>query len=257
MSQRRRASAPGARWPLAAAVLAGGAAMLVVGPFSSQPTVGASAPSGGLGGLRARLPVASTAAFTVATPKPLTQRAHLTWWAPVRSATVAREAPDHAAAAVTTVGTRTPEGTSNLVVVVGHGRVRDHVVWLEVRLATLPADRTGWVPRRALGAYHAVDTELVVDRRRRTAALLRGGREVFRARVGVGRAATPTPAGRFYVRDKLTRFRSPSYGPVAFGTSARSATLTDWPAGGFVGLHGTDQPGVLSPTAACASPTRT
>jgi len=55
----------------------------------------------------------------------------------------------------------------------------------------------------------------------------------------------PTPTGRFYVRNRLTRFASPTYGPVAFGTSARSATLTDWPAGGYVGIHGTDRPEIL------------
>jgi lipoprotein-anchoring transpeptidase ErfK/SrfK len=27
--------------------------------------------------------------------------------------------------------------------------------------------------------------------------------------------------------------------------SARSATLTDWPGGGFVGIHGTNQPEIL------------
>jgi len=37
----------------------------------------------------------------------------------------------------------------------------------------------------------------------------------------------------------------PTYGPLAFGTSARSATLTDWPAGGFVGIHGTNQPSLI------------
>lgn len=35
------------------------------------------------------------------------------------------------------------------------------------------------------------------------------------------------------------------YGPLAFGISARSAVLTDWPAGGFVGIHGTDRPDLL------------
>ena len=47
------------------------------------------------------------------------------------------------------------------------------------------------------------------------------------------------------MRVKLTRFRSPFYGPLAFGTSARSAVLTDWPAGGFIGIHGTDRPDLL------------
>jgi lipoprotein-anchoring transpeptidase ErfK/SrfK len=32
---------------------------------------------------------------------------------------------------------------------------------------------------------------------------------------------------------------------VAFGTSARSSVLTDWPAGGYVGIHGTDEPDLL------------
>ena len=45
--------------------------------------------------------------------------------------------------------------------------------------------------------------------------------------------------------DKMVGFDSPVYGPVAFGTSARSATLTDWPGGGFVGVHGTNEPQIL------------
>ena len=45
---------------------------------------------------------------------------------------------------------------------------------------------------------------------------------MFRARVGVGQARWPTPRGRFYIRNRLTRYRSATYGPLAFGTSARS-----------------------------------
>ena len=60
-----------------------------------------------------------------------------------------------------------------------------------------------------------------------------------------GRTIWPTPRGEFYIRSKLTNFNDPFYGPIAFGTSARSATLTDWPGGGFVGVHGTNEPGIL------------
>jgi lipoprotein-anchoring transpeptidase ErfK/SrfK len=63
--------------------------------------------------------------------------------------------------------------------------------------------------------------------------------------VGVGQPSSPTPAGEFYVRNRLTRYRSPAYGPIAFGTSARSTAVTDWPGGGFVGIHGTDHPELL------------
>jgi lipoprotein-anchoring transpeptidase ErfK/SrfK len=34
------------------------------------------------------------------------------------------------------------------------------------------------------------------------------------------------------------------YGPWAFGTSAYSV-LSDWPGGGVVGIHGTDQPELI------------
>ena len=75
--------------------------------------------------------------------------------------------------------------------------------------------------------------------------LLRDGHPVFAAPVGIGAPGTPTPRGKFYVRNRLTRYASPAYGPIAFGTSARSDQLTDWPAGGFIGIHGTDRPDLL------------
>ena len=36
------------------------------------------------------------------------------------------------------------------------------------------------------------------------------------------------------------------YGPLAFITSATSPTLTDWPGGAVVGIHGTSQPSLIS-----------
>jgi lipoprotein-anchoring transpeptidase ErfK/SrfK len=40
-------------------------------------------------------------------------------------------------------------------------------------------------------------------------------------------------------------FGDPFYGPIAFGTSGRSAVLTDWPGGGYIGIHGTNEPDLL------------
>jgi lipoprotein-anchoring transpeptidase ErfK/SrfK len=78
-----------------------------------------------------------------------------------------------------------------------------------------------------------------------SATLKRDGKTVFKTRVGIGKSYWPTPRGEFYIRDKLTNFNNPFYGPVAFGTSARSPTLTDWPGGGYVGVHGTNQPEII------------
>jgi hypothetical protein len=149
-----------------------------------------------------------------------------------------------ASAPVAVLSTRTPEDTTNLVLVLRTAR-RQSQEWVDVRLPILPNNSTGWVPRSALGGYHFVPTHLVVDLERLQATLLRDGVPIFRARVGVGRPQWPTPRGDFYVRDKLTRYGGPFYGPVAFGTSARSSVLTDWPNGGFVGIHGTDAPQLL------------
>jgi hypothetical protein len=118
-------------------------------------------------------------------------------------------------------------------------------LWIEVRLPGRPNGRTGWVPRAALGPLRAVTTALEIDRRRSRALLRRDGRVMWRASIGHGAPGTPTPAGRFYIRERLrNRGGNPIYGPWAFGTSAYSS-LSDWPGGGVVGIHGTNQPDLI------------
>jgi lipoprotein-anchoring transpeptidase ErfK/SrfK len=113
-----------------------------------------------------------------------------------------------------------------------------------VRIPGRPNGRRGWVPRESLGGLHKVRTALTIDRRTLRATLRRNGRRVWTSRVGVGAPGTPTPAGRFWIRERLSGFGG-SYGPWAFGTSAYSNRLTGWPGGGVIGIHGTDQPGLI------------
>jgi hypothetical protein len=143
---------------------------------------------------------------------------------------------------VTRLGRKAPEGTANALAVLATRTDAGGRLWVEVRLPVLPNGRVGWVPRSALGAYELVRTHLQVNETKLRATLYRNGRPIFRAPIGIGAANTPTPTGTFLVRSKLTRYQSPFYGPLAFGTTARSAVLTDWPAGGFVGIHGTNEP---------------
>jgi hypothetical protein len=191
------------------------------------------------------LPAPLAPAFTPGRPRPLRHRRDVAYWAAVRRSTVARAAPDERAAAVSALSKATPEGTRNVVAVLGRRQDAAGRTWVHVRLPVLPNGTTGWVRRRALGGYGTVRTRLDVDLRRLRATLYRDGRPILRAAVGVGSRGSPTPRGSFYVRNKLTRYDSATYGPVAFGTSARSATATDWPAGGFVGIHGTDRPDLI------------
>jgi hypothetical protein len=190
------------------------------------------------------LPPAQRPAFVVRSPLPLRKGETRARFASVQQVVLARSRPSPTASAVAALGLETPEGTTNLVLVLGE-KTRPGGQWVHVRLPVLPNDRTAWVPRRALGGYHFVHTRLIVDRERFVATLLYDGRAVFHASVGVGRPESPTPAGRFYVRDRLSGFGNPFYGPIAYGTSARSAVLTDWPGGGFVGIHGTNEPDLI------------
>jgi len=207
-------------------------------------TVAVISHSRGSSSIHPSLPAPSEAAFVVRHPAKLQVGERVAAWAPVRSSVVATRAPRADASAVATVAELTPEGTRNLVQVLGRRR-RAGKLWLDVRLPSGASELRGWIPRPALGGYGFVHTRLVIDERQLRAILLRNGRPVFSTPIGIGAPGSPTPRGQFYVRNRLTRYASPAYGPIAFGTSARSDQLTDWPAGGFIGIHGTDHPELL------------
>jgi L,D-transpeptidase catalytic domain len=191
------------------------------------------------------LPASPAPALKIGPPVQLPSGLFLSRWAIVRTAALARMRPTADAPVITQLTRQTPEGTQNALRVLRSRAEAEGQVWVEVGLPILPNGRVGWVQRRALGGYETVNTHLIVDRDYLRATLYRGGQVVFRAPVGIGADSSPTPAGEFMIRNELTRYASPFYGPVAFGTTARSATLTDWPAGGFVGIHGTDEPGLI------------
>ena len=176
--------------------------------------------------------------YTLTNPK----TAH---WAVVVHNVSAHAKPDAHSKVITTLNTVTGDGTQNLVLILDGVDLSSSTTWYHVRLAILPNNSTGWVPRSALGSLYTVHTHLYVNRETETAVLTKDGKPIFTTRVGVGRTYWPTPRGQFYVRDKLTDFHNAFYGPLAFGTSARSAVLTDWPGGGFIGIHGTNEPTLI------------
>jgi hypothetical protein len=166
-------------------------------------------------------------------------------WAYIYRPTAARVTPSMAARVITRLKVYTLDSTVNLVLLVGQKLDARARLWYRVRLPILPNNSTGWVLADDLTTVRSVATYLVIYRKLFTATLYRNGRPIFRTRVGVGKPYWPTPAGDFYIREVLTGYGDPFYGPVAFGTSARSAVLTDWPGGGVVGIHGTNRPEIL------------
>jgi hypothetical protein len=209
------------------AVLALAAALTVTTPAGASPPLRALGATGPLGNQR------------------LSNERTLTRWAhPLQRAAIQRRAALDSRR-VGRLRLFTEDGYPEVYLALRSRTTADGRVWIRIRIPARPNGQTGWVRRVALGPLHAVTTLLVIDRHRSRATLRRSGRRVWRAAVGHGAPGTPTPAGRFYIREKLRNTGgSPIYGPWAFGTSAYSA-LSDWPGGGVIGIHGTNQPDLI------------
>jgi lipoprotein-anchoring transpeptidase ErfK/SrfK len=175
----------------------------------------------------------------------LSHPGYVSRWAYLESATDAYASASRHARVIGYLATTTQDGTSELLFeqqrVLVHGSW-----WVQVRLPLRPSGQIGWVPQRALGAPQTVHTYVVVSTEKTTLTLYRDGKVIFLTRVGTGKASTPTPHGQFYIRDRLDGFPAGSiYGPLAFGTSALSNVETDWPGGGVIGIHGTNEPSLI------------
>lgn len=116
--------------------------------------------------------------------------------------------------------------------------VYPHETWFEIRLPGRPNGRTGWVREQGLGPLHVTHKLVVVDERRLRLTVYVWGRKIFSAPVAIGKPSTPTPTGHFWIREKMGPLpASDPYYPYALGTADYS-TLTEWPRGGIVGIHG-------------------
>jgi lipoprotein-anchoring transpeptidase ErfK/SrfK len=114
--------------------------------------------------------------------------------------------------------------------------------WFELSLPGRPNGGRGWVPTAAV-ALHPVRNRIVVHRgaRRLEVTRITDGKLLLRAPVSVGKPGAETPLGQnFYVQWRFVP-ADPFYGSYALETSAYSR-LSDWPGGGVVGIHGTNEP---------------
>jgi lipoprotein-anchoring transpeptidase ErfK/SrfK len=118
--------------------------------------------------------------------------------------------------------------------------------WLEVYLPVRPNDGTAWIHSSSvdvtLNPYR-----VVVNVAAHELTTLRAGRVLMHATVGVGKPATPTPHGLFYVIEELKMVPDTGpYGTYAFGLSAYSNVLKTFGTGDAqIALHGTNEPGSI------------
>jgi len=174
-------------------------------------------------------------------------------WAFVEKKGYAYASPSKSSEKVARLKLKTFEKTDNLVYV--EAQTTGGSIWYRVRLpgkvTPVGQPASAWVPRSALGPLQAVRTHIKINRESRTLTFIKGGRTIGTYPVGVGRADdgqfTPTPAGEYYVRMKMSGFaKGGAYGNHALGLSATSEQLEkSWKGGGFIGIHGTNEPGKI------------
>jgi lipoprotein-anchoring transpeptidase ErfK/SrfK len=122
--------------------------------------------------------------------------------------------------------------------------------WVQVRLALRPNGTLGWIRAAAVSlALDPYKISVSLDRHRLT--VRRSGRVILATPSAVGRSSLPTPTGVYYVTELLQQPNpNGTYGPYAFGLSAFSNALFSFGGGpGQIGLHGTNEPGLLGTSA--------
>jgi L,D-transpeptidase catalytic domain len=182
-------------------------------------------------------PAAASANERLSNERTLTRWAHTNLIGPIKSK------PAHDGRTVGKLRWNTEDGLPEVYLVLRKKVDKLERVWLQIRVPGRPNGRKGWVREENLSNLKTVRTHLTIDRGALKATLRKRGKVIWMSRIGVGAPGTPTPGGKFWIRERL-RGDGAIYGPWAFGTAAYSG-LSEWPGGGVIGIHGTNQPGLI------------
>jgi len=140
-------------------------------------------------------------------------------------------------------------GGQTALPVTGHATASNGARWLRVRLPGRPNGAQGWIARHATvtatTAWH-----LVVRTSARRIHVYRRSQRVRILEAIVGKPATPTPRGSFFVEESIDMLPGAAGGPFALATSARSNVLQEFAGGpGQIGIHGVENLGGTPGTA--------
>jgi L,D-transpeptidase catalytic domain len=180
-----------------------------------------------------------------AAPERLSNETTFTRWANAVTRGNAYAQPSTLSRRVGRLRLLTEDGFPEVYLLLSQEQDANGVTWVHLRLPQRPNNVTGWVRRAALGTFELVHSRLVVNRRTLRLTLFDNGSRRLRVPVGMGAPGTPTPTGSFWIREKFHVSGTTLYGTRAMGTAAYSNVLTDWPGGGVIGIHGTNEPALI------------
>jgi L,D-transpeptidase catalytic domain len=126
---------------------------------------------------------------------------------------------------------------------------RRYLDWIQVAIPVRPNGTVGWVRFDDVNVL-SVPFRVVVDKSTNTMTIEQNGSEVFRRSVAIGTGDTPTPTGLFFIREIIRTDTNGPYGPYVLGLSGYSDVLQTFADGeGAIGIHGTNQPGLIGTNA--------
>src|SRR5689334_19574670 len=152
------------------------------------------------------LPVLSFAASPYQLPgrtKLLSNERTLTRSARVVYAGIIRKNPAKTSKAIGRMRQLTEDGYPEVYLVLRSYTDADGVEWTQIRIPGRPNGRVGWVARDNLAAFKQTRWQIVVNRKSARMTVYYNGKTRWRRPVGVGTPHTPTPAGRFWIREKI------------------------------------------------------
>jgi hypothetical protein len=119
----------------------------------------------------------------------------------------------------------------------------DHRPWYKVSIPMRPNGTMGWIPAETASLAPTAGA-IEVHRKARRIDLFWHGKRVWRGAVAIGAPGMETPLGHYYVAARFVPYQDPFLGVFAVETSGYSK-LTEWPGGGWFGIHGTSMPQLL------------
>jgi lipoprotein-anchoring transpeptidase ErfK/SrfK len=116
--------------------------------------------------------------------------------------------------------------------------VEDRGAWLRIMLPQRPNGSTAWVHREDV-TLSTSEYRIVIRLPETKLTVYKDGFELFSAPVGIGKAATPTAPGSFFVAIK-EQPGPRGYGPVVLDTSGHSEAIRSWEGSGdaITAIHG-------------------
>lgn len=110
-------------------------------------------------------------------------------------------------------------------------------------------EASGWLPLRGLSTS-TTRVSVVADLSAHRIVVRRGHRVLFRASAATGARGSPTPAGRYFVTDRVRFADGGVLGTFAFGISGVQTRLpAGWTGGDQLAIHGTNDPSSIGTSA--------